>query len=250
MKLVVIDDTSFLPKYENKTDKTIEFANLNEYITNAESKNITEILMDLSSYTLEKAVNMKLLSNIKKAYPDAVIKFEIRDINDKDSVARKFAKLCKTTGYSSVTSSDNVWVLTINKNAWNSVNLNNNVEAANHTEDSKKQQFLELLSKKKNQKDEVSKVDPNSLVNDEDLKADICSENQKPTQKKKACKDCSCGLKEELETGEGNKEIKQSSCGNCYLGDAFRCSGCPYKGLPAFLPGEKIVSPGYGNWFT
>lgn len=90
---------------------------------------------------------------------------------------------------------------------------------------------------------DVELVNPDTLIDEEDLKKPdaaslrVCG----TTGKRKACKDCSCGLAEELADGkEPTKKTVNSSCGSCYLGDAFRCASCPYLGMPAFKPGEKI----------
>jgi len=88
-------------------------------------------------------------------------------------------------------------------------------------------------------------IDEDELLDEEDLKRPDPASLKAcgTTGKRKACKDCSCGLAEEL-AGE-TKNTKdtlavKSSCGSCYLGDAFRCAACPYLGTPAFKPGEKV----------
>jgi len=124
--------------------------------------------------------------------------------------------------------------------------------------------------------DEDEFIDEDELMADHDLASPIQQPPEcrpKPGKRRRACKDCTCGLKEKIEEEDNAKrskadqalvdakkkaaagvklsaddlaeidftvEGKASSCGNCYLGDAFRCSGCPYVGLPAFKPGEQV----------
>ncbi|THU56689.1 hypothetical protein C4D60_Mb11t19860 [Musa balbisiana] len=96
--------------------------------------------------------------------------------------------------------------------------------------------------------DESDLIDEDSLLTEEDLK-----KPQLPLvgdcevgKAKKACRNCTCGRAEEeakvLKLGLTSEQINnpQSACGNCGLGDAFRCSTCPYKGLPPFKLGEKV----------
>ena len=67
----------------------------------------------------------------------------------------------------------------------------------------------------------------------------------------KPCDDCTCGKKDvyegSVQVGQSRVTIEaletgqlESSCGKCYLGDAFRCGGCPFRGTPAFEPGDKV----------
>ncbi|KAF9103352.1 hypothetical protein BGX29_003444, partial [Mortierella sp. GBA35] len=125
--------------------------------------------------------------------------------------------------------------------------------------------------------DEDDLLDAADLVKPtkEQLAAPECGPN---SLKKKKCKNCTCGMEEEEEEEEVTtmdvdttdssagpvpqeaivssnanrwkesaitevvpKALQpKSSCGNCYLGDAFRCGSCPYTGMPAFQPGEKV----------
>ncbi len=60
----------------------------------------------------------------------------------------------------------------------------------------------------------------------------------------KPCANCTCGKKELYESATEIQKLEtgqvESSCGKCYLGDAFRCASCPYLGQPAFEAGDKV----------
>ncbi|KAK3377853.1 cytokine-induced anti-apoptosis inhibitor 1, Fe-S biogenesis-domain-containing protein [Podospora didyma] len=119
--------------------------------------------------------------------------------------------------------------------------------------------------------DDDALIDEDTLLTEEDLRRPVplAPECQpKPGKKRRACKDCTCGLAQKLEaedkarrekadknlntlkltSGDLNElELdltvpgKTGSCGNCALGDAFRCDGCPYVGLPPFKLGEEVM---------
>ncbi|KAL9627624.1 MAG: hypothetical protein Q9204_006440 [Flavoplaca sp. TL-2023a] len=117
-----------------------------------------------------------------------------------------------------------------------------------------------------NDDDDDELIDENDLLSDEDMKTTLIQPPEcrpKTGKRRRACKDCTCGLAARLEAEDAAKRStadqqlaklkaeelsevdftvqgKVGSCGNCALGDAFRCDGCPYIGQPAFKPGEEV----------
>ncbi|QPG98875.1 hypothetical protein C2857_000259 [Epichloe festucae Fl1] len=109
-------------------------------------------------------------------------------------------------------------------------------------------------------------IDEDTLLNEEDLKRrPQAPTNCQPQKRRRPCKDCTCGLAAKFEAEEKERRAqadagleaikldtndlneldftvkgKTGSCNNCSLGDAFRCSTCPFIGLPAFKPGEEV----------
>jgi len=96
--------------------------------------------------------------------------------------------------------------------------------------------------------DSSDAIDESTLLYPQDFTKPIIQPSEcspAPGKRRKACKDCTCGLKEMEESenesarklpvvvlGEDELDFtvqgKTSSCGNCSLGDAFRCSGCTH----------------------
>ncbi|RKF62344.1 Fe-S cluster assembly protein DRE2 [Erysiphe neolycopersici] len=111
-------------------------------------------------------------------------------------------------------------------------------------------------------------IDEDTLLTEEEINRPLnipaeCA--PRAGKRRRACKDCTCGLAEKLAAEDaarrsdadaqlrvlklGVDELaevdftvqgKIGSCGNCSLGDAFRCASCPYIGMPAFKPGEEV----------
>ncbi|KAG6020635.1 hypothetical protein E4U41_002774 [Claviceps citrina] len=114
--------------------------------------------------------------------------------------------------------------------------------------------------------DDDELIDEDALLNEEDLKRRPQAPTDcNPQKRRRPCKDCTCGLAAKFEAEEKERRAqadagleaikldsndlneldftvkgKTGSCNNCSLGDAFRCSTCPFIGLPAFKPGDEV----------
>lgn len=153
---------------------------------------------------------------------------------------------------------------------------------------------LAYFSESDDEDEEDQIIDENNLISEvrtANLVVPKKCELPNGKKRRKACKDCTCGLKE-IEAKETSDKLtlqnsilnqmvqlanleamkieekmknavkfddndlaeidftvegKRGGCSSCSLGDAFRCDGCPYLGLPPFKPGEVVSIDNFGE---
>ncbi|EEZ99063.1 anamorsin homolog [Tribolium castaneum] len=209
----------------------------------------------LSDTTLNTITNLKSpneLSGLTENSNDSIL-VELPQEQLTESLTKQLFKLCKPGGQLCIhkVKDFDTLELSLKTSGFTNVRNENNWLLSNKPKyeiGSSAKLNLKKPVWKLDDADEGETIDPDNLLDDEDLKKPdpsslrVCG----TTGKRKACKDCSCGLADELaqEAKAGQlvdtTDAPKSSCGNCYLGDAFRCASCPYLGMPAFKPGEKI----------
>lgn len=115
--------------------------------------------------------------------------------------------------------------------------------------------------------DDMELEDDEALLDEEDKIKPSAESLKRPDDcemeggRRKACKNCICGRADAENAGVVSLDLtddivedevievdptpkKVGGCGSCALGDAFRCSTCPYLGMPAFNEGEKVALGG------
>lgn len=201
--------------------------NLNSEIQYNEVK-ITSLPESLSIEQLNK-----FSSNLNQG---AKLEISVKDLND-TQISNIVSNL-KLTGFVSVSYNSDQKIVTCTKKVWKKNNLNNNEAKLNENESNKNTNNPWKVLKVEEKADLVYE---DELIDPFDNYKKFSKESDCIT-KPKPCKNCNCGRAEKKEV-ETKSEFKPS-CNKCYMGDAFRCAGCPYRGMPAFNPGDKIT---FGN---
>lgn len=92
----------------------------------------------------------------------------------------------------------------------------------------------------------------NKRIQEPELEVSADGQDRSSLPQKRTCENCTCIrskggekpkiTKEELKemSTEEIQKLANRGCQGCKLGDAFRCSDCPFRGLKPFEEGETV----------
>jgi len=220
---------------------------LESQLANFQQNQLQNVIIELENISDLQQSSLHSLYNATK--PDGTVKIhfksgETENLKDLYTIAG-FKE--ESSGDSSVVLKKPSWagkgVATLKKKPTNTTTVK--IDANDSGEVIKANPFAQFSTQAKNE----DLINEDNLL-DNEIEYNKLGNDESCSTKPKACANCSCG-RAELEALEESKEKEgiekkietgkvASSCGNCYLGDAFRCGSCPYKGLPAFKPGDKV----------